>query len=213
MNRRKWMLAIAATSLTLALARESQAERLIVLPRPGQVGVGVQAQYGTLFDSGEVGTQFGSGPGYTVRVRYRMRYERAIGLSFENQTFDARSTARFQDFFGVPIPADSSVAPAKLSLFTAGFEVYQMFGTRTRTTRMLSAGVGLAQFRETLRDGETQVPQGGDGAFASVGAGVERFFYRSIAFDLSMRYMAVFQNSHTNQDLQASAGFIFYASY
>jgi hypothetical protein len=52
-----------------------------------------------------------------------------------------------------------------------------------------------------------------DGVYVSAGAGLERFIYRSWALDLSTRYMAVFAGGKANHDLQASLGFIFYASY
>ena len=45
------------------------------------------------------------------------------------------------------------------------------------------------------------------------GAGVERFFFRSWAYDLSTRYLAIFRDGKPNHDLQVAAGMIFYASY
>ncbi len=174
---------------------------VVVPPRPGQVGFGVQGEFGALLKSGDLGDLFSTGPGLAVRVRYRMRYERAIGLSFEAQRLDVREQA----------PAESVFAPQRLTVVTQGIEVYQMFGTRTRTTRMLSLGVGLEQNRVRLNDQETLFPK--DGAYVSVGAGLEHFFWQSWAYDVSTRYMAIFQNGKTNHDLQASLGFIFYASY
>ena len=45
------------------------------------------------------------------------------------------------------------------------------------------------------------------------GAGVERFFFGSWAWDLSGRYVAVFDDGSVNHLFQASAGVIIYASY
>ena len=39
----------------------------VILPRPGQVGFSLQGQYGTLLSSGNLGDEFGSGPGLAVR--------------------------------------------------------------------------------------------------------------------------------------------------
>ena len=86
-----------------------------------------------------------------------------------------------------------------------------MFGTRTKTTKMLSVGAGLAHPVFALNDGEQQYPFG-DGAYLSAGAGVERFFWQSVAFDLGARYHAIFLDGKVNHDLQVSAGLIFYAS-
>ena len=139
-----------------------------------------------------------------MRVRYRMRYERAIGLSFESQSFDARD------------PADSTGALIKTTAVLSGLELYQLFGTRTNAHKMISVGVGLAQISQDTRpgpndDGGTIFP--GDGLYVSAGAGVEQFFWNSWAFDLSTRYMALFQEGETNHDFQISLGLIFYASY
>jgi opacity protein-like surface antigen len=182
----------------------------LVLPRAGQVGIGIQGQFGSLLKTGELGTEFGSGGGVAVRLKYRMRYERAIGLSFDTQRLDAR---------GEGAPAGAFLADTtglrrdQLALNTAGFDVYQFFGTRTRTPKYLSAGIGMAQISARLSDGETQYPLGGDGLFLSVGAGLERFVYRSWAIDLGGRYQAVFLDNTTNHDIQVSLGMIFYAAY
>lgn len=198
MNQRlPWVLAIAG----LALAVPHAAHAVVQPPRPGQIGVGVQGQYGTLLESGSLGTEFGSGGGLAVRLRYRMRYERGFGLSFESQSFDVRQEQ----------PPDSMFARRKLTMITSGLEFYQMFGTRTKTTRMLSIGVGLMQPSIKLNDGETEFVN--DGLYVSAGAGIERFFWGSLAWDLSARYMTVFQESKPNHDFQAALGLIFYASY
>jgi len=173
----------------------------IVLPKPGQVGFALQGQYGTMFSGGNLGSEFGDGGGLTVRVRYRMRYERAIGISFESQTLNARSA---------PV-ADTS--RTKLNMQLSGVDFYQMFNTDQKLQQMLSLGVGLAQLHYSLRDGETEYPEAGDGVYLSLGGGLERFFYRSMAVDASLRYIAIFENSKANHDLQAALGVIFYASY
>jgi hypothetical protein len=197
-------MVVMAVGAALALCGAARAAT-VVLPRPGQVGFGVLGQYGTLARTGDIGEDFGAGPGFGVRMRYRMRYERAMGLTFERHSFDPR----------VKQPPDSTFAPQTLALFASGFDFYQMWGTRTRTVRMLSAGVGLAQVSQKLNNGETQFSGKGvgDGVFVSAGAELEIFFWQSWAWDISARYHAVFLNSTTNHDIQAAAGLIFYASY
>jgi hypothetical protein len=183
----------------LAAAGEAQAAK-IILPRAGQVGVGIQGQYGSLTKSGDLGDLFTDGPGMAVRLRYRMRYERAIGLSFEGQSFDSRVQG---------VAGDTTLK--SLRLLMSGIEIYQMFDTRRKTTKMLSAGIGIAQASAEINTGETIYPD--DGLYASVGAGIEHFFWRSWAYDLSTRYLAIFQHQKTNHDLQVSLGIMFYASY
>jgi hypothetical protein len=200
------------TIILLMLAGAAGAKPLVVPPRPGQVGLSVQGQYGTLLQSGGLGEDFGSGPGLAVRMRYRMRYERAIGLSFESQSYDTRETAAFTDpLTGLPLKLTDGFAPAKATLITSGVDFYTMYGTRTTTTRMLSASAGLAQVHLTLNDKETQYEP--DGLYAGAGVGVEHFFFGSWAWDMSARYMAVFQDGATHHLFQAALGLVVYATY
>ena len=213
-----WLVAAVVLVLGVALgalaAGTAQAKSVVVLPRPGQVGVSLSGLYGTLLDAGNVGDQFGSGPGLAVRMRYRMRYERGFGLSFESHGFDPRARDSLVDFFdpdGPRLAANDPYAYKKLNLFLYGVDFYQMFGTRTKMTKMLSVGAGLAHPTFALNDGEQQYPLN-DGAYLSAGAGIERFFWQSLAFDLGVRYQAVFLDSKANHDIQFSAGLVMYAS-
>jgi hypothetical protein len=202
-------LGVAPGGLAVGTA---QAKPVIVLPRPGQVGVSVSGLYGTLLDGGSVGDQFGSGPGLAVRLRYRMRYERSIGLSFENHGLEPRPGDQVNLVTGEPMDPNDPFAYKRLNLFLYGADFYQMFGTRTKTTKLLSVGAGLAHPVFPMNGGDLQVPLFGDGAYLSLGAGVERFFWHSMAFDIGARYQAVFLDGKLNHDLQGSVGLIFYAS-
>lgn len=204
-------IAMMVTMAGLILASApAWAESSIVLPRAGQVGVGVQGQFGMLQGSKDLAAQFENGAGFAVRARYRMRFERAIGLSFESQSFDAKSNLVQAE--GFPTQPDST-GFERVVLTTAGADFYQMFGTRTRTVKMLSVGVGIAQISARLRDGQTVFPVTNEGFYMSVGGGIERFFYRSWALDLSTRYLLLVHDGAVNHDAQVSAGIVFYASY
>jgi len=202
-------LGLAAVAAAVTPAR---AAGDIVLPRAGQVGIGMQVQGGSLLSAGELGREFGGGPGLTFKVRYRMRFERAIGLTFDAQQLHARrpfgGAGAFDSLQDFP-----AVKRDRLKLNTAAIEFYQMFDTRERTVKMLSAGIGFAQVSAHLTDGETQIPLAGDGIFLSAGAGLERFVFHSWAWDLSSRYLMLFHDGKMNHDLQAQLGLIFYAAY
>ena len=185
----------------LVCSLPARAEQVVVPPRAGQVGLSVQGQYGGLLKTGGIGSLFDSGPGVAVRLRYRMRYERAMGLSFETQHFDVRQ------------PAAADTAADHMNAFTYGFDVYQMFGTRTRTSKWLGVGAGLVQFRRVLNDKEIDFSENNDGVYISAGAGVERFVWQSWALDLSGKYLTMFQDGRANHDFQASLGVIVYATY
>jgi len=204
---------VAGAVLVALVAGAAQAKPLVVLPRPGQVGVSGSWMYGTLLNNGNVGDQFGGGTGLGLRLRYRMRFERGFGLTFETHGMDVRAGVDPQTNYwdGTKLRADSSDAYRKADVFLYGVDFYQMFGTRTKMTKLLSVGAGLAHPVFELNSDEQQFPFN-DGAYLSAGAGIERFFWRSIAFDLGARYQAVFIGGKLNHDLQASAGLIFYAS-
>lgn len=196
---RGWLVGIVWV-LGLALAPAANADS-IVLPRPGQVGISGTFGYGSLLKGGVYGDDFSTGPSFGVRLRYRMRYERAIGLSFESQRFDVRE------------PSAADTAFKTLSVMNSGVEFYQLFGTRTKTVRMLMVGAGISQPNVELNDGETFFYPGGDGFYVTGGMGLERFFYNSWAYDLSARYVSIFKDGKSNHEFQAAIGLIFYASY
>ena len=203
-KRLGFLIAIAAA---LLLPGRALAGR-VVLPQPGDIGFVGVAQYGSLLNSGEIGKEFSSGPGFGLRLRYRMRYERGLGLSFERHGFDPRHK------LAPPPGALPDTTPSTSTILLTGFDMYQMFGTRTRTTKMLSAGVGLAQVSQKLNDGETQSAGTGvgDGFYAGLGGEIEYFFWQSWAVDASFRYNAVILHDTTNHDFQIGIGLVFYAS-
>jgi hypothetical protein len=208
--RGRWWMALAMVAVLMPAHAIPGRAAPVVLPRPGQIGVGIQGGYGALLKTGDLGNDFSDGPTLAFRLRYRMRYERGLGLSFENQRFGIRVPE-------AEYPAGSGlVGRKKVNTILSGLEFYQMFGTRTRNTRMIMVGAGLAQTSGRFNKDETGVEDTfypGDGAYVSLGAGVERFLFRSWALDLSTRYMAVFLPDSRNHDVQVALGFMFYASY
>ena len=210
------LIAMLAVLTVSALgARVAHAASSIILPRAGQVGLGLQGEGGALLSGGNLGEEFGAGGGLGVRVRYRMRFERAIGLTFDQHQLAARDAEKFafKNTAFDSLQDAATVQRDRVKIVTAGIEFYQLFDTRMRTTKYLSAGAGLAQISAHLSNGETQYPIAGDGVFISAGAGLERFVYRSVAWDMGARYMAIFHDGKMNHDLQLQVGLIFYAAY
>jgi hypothetical protein len=201
------------TIVTLAVASlPAHAANTILLPRAGQVGLGISGSYGTFLPTGELGNEFGGGGGISVKVRYRMRFERAIGLTFDSERMNSRDPSGAAGAFDSLLDAPA-VLRDYMKMVTAGFEFYQLFDTRERTVKYLSAGAGLAQISAHLTDGETQYPIAGDALFVSLGAGFERFFFRSWAWDMNFKYKPVLHDGKVNHDLQAQLGLMFYAAY
>ena len=209
----RWLRGALLTLAALAVhAASAGAASSIVLPRNGQVGVGVSGSFGTFLPAGELGNEFGSGPGLSVRLRYRMRFERAIGVTFDAERMNSRDPSGASGAFDSLTDAPA-VLRDRMKMVTAGFEFYQLFDTRERTVKYLSAGAGLAQISAHLTDGETQYPIAGDALFVSFGAGFERFYYRSWAWDMNFKYKPVLHDGKINHDLQAQLGLMFYAGY
>lgn len=208
MNRTRITWSIAALGLMLLPAAARAVP--VTPPRAGQVGIGVQGQYASLLGNRDFAHDFRDGPGLTVRLRYRMRFDRGIGLSFESHSAEARRF--FAQPIGFPTQVDSS-GFRRLNVITAGIEAYKLWGTRTRNVSMLSAGAGVASFSAQANTGETVFPLNGDGFYVSLGAGVERFVYRTWALDLSTRYVAMLHEGEVNHDARIALGLIVYASY
>lgn len=207
----KGIFAIVIVALGLAVATGRARAVTIVLPRAGQVGVGLQGQFGGMANSGNLGNEFGNGGILGVRLVYRMRYERALGLSFEELSLDSRSPGA--DSTGAFPAAYPLINRKSISINTEGIDIYQFFSTRTRTPKFVNAGFGMAQVSARQVDGETQYPLVPDGYYISAGGGLERFIYRSWAIDLSARYMGVFLDGKINHDVHAALGLILYAAY
>jgi len=189
--------------MTLMAAAAAHAAWIVVPPRPGQIGVAIDGQYGSFLSGGGLGSEFGAGGGLGVRVRYRMQYERAIGISFERCDYTVRHNA------------DTTFADHTVTLINTGAEFYQLFGTEGKTTRMISAGFGITQVSKKLNDGEEKLGGNdvGDGGFVMLGVGLERFFVQAFGLDLNAHYELIFQNGSTNQLITASAGLVFYAGF
>lgn len=195
------VLAVIVAGIAMVAPGRASAAK-IVLPEAGDIGFGGLAQFGTLLKTGEIGDVFGTGAGMALRLRYRMRYERALGLTFERHGFDPRAHS------------DTLNAPLNTTVILTGLEIYQMFSTRTKVTKMLSAGVGLTQVTQKLLGGETQSagPGVGDGFYVSAGGEIEYFFWQSWAVDVSLRYHAIILHETVNHDVQIAAGVIFYTA-
>jgi hypothetical protein len=213
-SSQRWLPAALLMLVTFALpAPPAGAASTITPPRSGQVGLGISGSFGTFLPTGELGNEFGSGPGLSVRLRYRMRFERAIGLTFDAERMNSRNPTGAAGAFDSLGNDPPGVLRDYMKMVTAGFEFYQMFDTRERTVKYLSAGAGLAQISAHLTDGEIQYPLAGDALFVSVGAGFERFFMRSWAWDMNFKYKPVLHDGKINHDLQAQLGLMFYAGY
>lgn len=208
--------AVSLGVLAALCAGTARAGVVIVPPRPGQVGIAAGGLYGTLLKGGDFGTGFASGPGLAVRLRYRMRYERGFGLTFEQHGCDVRQGALFADpeHPGAFLDPTDPTSAKKLNLYLYGLDFYQMFDTRTKVVKMLSVGAGIAHPVRMDNDKSLNFlgTYSSDGFYLSAGAEVERFVWQSLAVDVGARYHLILHESAKNHDVQASVGLIWYAA-
>src|SRR5262245_6629147 len=115
------VLAVIVVGLAVVAPSRALAAK-VILPEAGDIGFAGLAQFGTMLKSGEIGDVFNTGAGMALRLRYRMRYERALGLTFERHGFDPRAKS------------DTLLAPLNSTIILTGLEIYQMFSTRTKVT-------------------------------------------------------------------------------
>jgi opacity protein-like surface antigen len=208
----KGILAAAVLAVVVSSAVSPAYAVSIVLPRAGQVGIGLQGQFGGLAQAGELGNEFGTGAGLAFRLKYRTRYDRAAGLSFETRRLDGRGYFVTPSAFLPGAGADSLPLKA-VTLATYGVDLYQFFNTRMRTQEFLCVSGGLAKISGWSSNGDVVTPLAGDGLYLGVGGGLERFVYRSWAVDISARYSAVFLDGSVNHDVQVALGMTLYAAY
>lgn len=221
MKRHCTVVIAAAVAAGIAFIAAPSQAWIITLPRAGQIGFSIQGTYGTMLESGQFGDEFGRGGVLAVRARYRLRNERAVGVSFEEFKLDSRthggladSTYEFPNQGWVETRENPGPYRKSLQYSTAGADIYQMFYTRKRLTTYVQGGLGLViHATANLTYGGTQDPADTEGTYVSAGGGAEYFVYRSWAIDASAHAMTMFIGGHSNPLVHAAVGLIYYAAY
>lgn len=199
--------------------------------RRGTPSVGLQIQYGRLAGDSEIestvpiemetgepdrrGWQdiFDEGDGVTVRLRRYITRDKAVGASFEQQTFLRRVDVDKSDVPG----RDASFDEFQLQLFMLDF--YQYFFREKRRTPYLVGGGGLykPQLVERVKDangieGEHAGFNNKEGFVLRLGGGLEWFITHGFSIDgsLSGYYLSAPGRSGKALTGQASIGLHLY---
>jgi len=199
-----WLL--ATVFITVVTASVASAEWRPRVVRKGTLSLGLYGQGATILGGGELGSDFGFGPGLGARLRYRTSRESALSFNFAAQTYKANDGTFTAD----------SIAVDNLTAITTTVEYVQYFRVRKRAPRYVLIGAGLLQTRRNLANDLTEFP--GDGGVLTVGAGTEIWWKRTFSFDLALRYNAYIKSKEfedgtdVTSTLEISLGFQFYTS-
>ncbi|MCX5799813.1 MAG: hypothetical protein NTX17_00235 [Candidatus Eisenbacteria bacterium] len=162
----------------------------------GTLTVGAQVQQCLLVGDAPPTDDFDSGTGFAMRLRYYLGNNRAFGISFESQVFDA-----------VPAPvSDDQPRGFKDAIVMADYLFY--FDRESSLSRYVVVGLGLHHPGRDYRSGSEVGP---DGLAASLGGGLEYFFHRSTSVDVSVRGYGLFgQGDGLLGSVEAAVGMNFY---
>jgi hypothetical protein len=166
--------------------------------RPGTLSLGAQAQYGGIFGPSDFAEDFNRGWGFAIRIRYALGGPQAIGISFENQTFNADASA---------IEPGNPSVPEKLKLANVTVDYLRYFNRGQGNSQYIVAGLGLYHPSEVRSTG---LSSASDGLILAFGGGAEFFALRTTSIDLSLRANALFGGDAVSATIEAAVGFHHY---
>ncbi|UCF79135.1 MAG: outer membrane beta-barrel protein [Candidatus Eiseniibacteriota bacterium] len=204
MNKQTIVLSLCAM-VFLGITAPSESVAGPIFEEKGAFTVGFQGQYGLLMGEATETEHFDNGAGYAVRLRYYLGRNRALGVSLERQSFAG----------GDAISPDERPEEMNVSVVTVDYFWY--FDRKSQLTHYITVGAGV---HHPGRDYSAYVSAddewvgystvGPDGIALSLGAGLEYFFHRVVAVDLSARGYGLFGQDGTLGSVQAAVGFNFY---
>ncbi|MFH0777047.1 MAG: hypothetical protein V2A71_00305 [Candidatus Eisenbacteria bacterium] len=188
-------LLVGMTTLLFWIALPSPCCCGPIFEERGTLTVGGFAQYGMLAGDATAVDEYDKGVGYGMRLRYNLGRDRALGISLENQTFEA-----------VPAPpGDDQPRKLKIALITMDYIFY--FERRSTLTRYLTFGAGV---HHPGREYHLNSIIGPDGLVLTAGGGFEYFFHKLTSLDVSVRAYGLFGQDGLMGTAQAAAGINFY---
>jgi hypothetical protein len=182
-----WM--VVAAVVLLGAAAPARAEGV---DEAGTVGLSGFGDYGYMTGNSRYGLDFTSGGGYGVTLRYVVDPHWSLGLYFQNQTYDARTTA-------VSGPPDEEAPVDKLVVTDVMADVYFYRDRTIDASQYLVAGLGF--YRPEIRSSGGTVLFPGENLVLSAGAGVEVFIRENWGLDLNGRGFAYFGDGLSDQEL------------
>lgn len=193
--------------LLVAPAARAQDSRL---EKSGTVGLFGGAQYATVTGDNRYGNDFDSGFGFNLGLRYVLGRHFSLGVDFQNQSYDAKNTAR-------PV----EVGVDNLVITGIGGELLYYRNRNSNASQYLVFGVGFYRPEIRVSDSEVIFPE--ESLALSAGLGVEIFIRENWGLDLSGRAIGYFGDGVAAIEegeipsegsfalgLQARAGLMFY---
>ncbi len=174
--------------------------------------VGGKVQYGALGTEGDWGEIFRWGGGVCINVRQYIARSRAIGLSFELQTFNRLGTVPKSAEGTEPLDADE----LETQILMVDYYIYMQRKRRRTPYVVISGGFYRPQlmyrFIDAAGNVSEQVSYPGEGFVLRTGLGLEYFLKRNFSIDstVSGYYFSTPGVSGITLSGQASIGILFY---
>ncbi len=167
MNASLWRGLVGAVCATSLLSDPAHATRI----RPGTLSLGATFDYSSLTGGSSLAQDFRSGPGFQVRVRYRMAGGWTVGSSFGQETFAHSASVDSVD---------------RMRVISAGVELGRYFGNHARPM-YVTLGAGVWNPTVFRADEDVYEANKADRVYLSGTIGTEVFVRRSVALDFSAR--------------------------
>jgi len=208
-----------AAATTVAVLSAAPAEGVTRLERSGTVGLSLFGAYGTVTGESRYGFDFSEGPGYGITLRYTVHPHVSLGLSFQNQSYDAIPGLTTLDADSIGI--DELVATQVMA------DVYFYRDRNMDASQYAMVGIGFYRpeihLVETDDFGGDQIIFPSENLVLSAGVGAEVFIRENWGLDLSGKVFGYFGSGRADQEgepptdegsisfgFQGQVGFIYY---
>jgi len=183
-------------SLVLILAGVSAAGGAAAqnrLFRPGTVALGGGGNLGVITGKGRYGFDFNGGQGYNITIKYTVARSVALGVNFQNLSYDWVASDCFDDV----APED---CPRYRNLVMTTFEgqAYLYRNRRSDAPQYFMLGIGV--YRPELRVDDTSTVFPEANLMLSTGLGAEVFLRENWALDLGVRAVGFVGNGIADQE-------------
>jgi hypothetical protein len=176
--------------------------------QPGTIGLTGGLTYGWISGDSRYGTDFDTGLGLTLGLRYVLNDHWSLGGSFFGQNFDATGDA-------------AAAGVKKLAMTDIVFEAFYYRNRRASAAQYVSLGIGLYR-PEIHGQGESEITFPSESLTVVGGLGAEVFIVESFGLELSGRAFGYFGDGVAPEEagveatgsfsfaLQGQAGIIYY---
>ncbi len=193
-GHRSWAIPMRSVLLIAVLIVLGAVPAAQAQERPGTLSLGMQGQYGLIAGPSDYAESYDHGAGFAFRIRYALGGPRALGISFESQTFGPDVSSTQPDELGVP---------EELKFSNATVEFLRYFNRGEGQSQYMVMGLGLYHPSDVRSSG---LVVASDGLILVFGGGSEFFSLRTTSIDLSLRANALFGGDAVSGTVEVAIG-------